>query len=215
MIKEINRFSYSIPFESLKGLTFSKIEKDEESILFTTDDGAEYEIAHIQDCCESVELDDISGNLDDLLDSPVEVAEECNSYNLPPKDKYDESFTWTFYRLATRKGWVVLRFYGESNGYYSEDASLYKLCDGNTEKPKPQTGMEGPGVEERCINLKPGDKAWIFRGDGVILQVTIEEIEEDHIWLEGPEKPSIRIRKDYPLFPTREALCEHYRKILE
>lgn len=33
----------------------------------------------------------------------------------------------TFYRIATAKGQVVIRFYGSSNGYYSESVSFAQL----------------------------------------------------------------------------------------
>lgn len=63
--------------------------------------------------------------------------------------------------------------------------------------------------------MKPGDKVWIFRGDGLIHQVLISFIDEYFIWCDDPGNPMIRLNKDYPIFPTREALCEHYRKIFE
>lgn len=63
--------------------------------------------------------------------------------------------------------------------------------------------------------MKPGDKVWIFRGDGLIQQVTVSQIDDDCIWCDDTGKPAIRLNRSYPIFHTRESLCEHYRKIFE
>ena len=72
---------------------------------------------------------DIAGDLEDLIGSPLLMAEEVtNEQNVNPEGveipEYQESFTWTFYKLATIKGSVTLSWYGQSNGYYNESVSF-------------------------------------------------------------------------------------------
>jgi len=87
---------------------------------------------HYQDCCESVDINDIVGDLEDLVGEPLLIAEEVEG-SVPAdfEDEYTESYTFTFYKFATRKGYVDVRWLGESNGYYSEGVSLgHELVDG-------------------------------------------------------------------------------------
>lgn len=115
-----------IEVEDLKGMTFVKIENNDNELIFTNDKDETFKMFHMQDCCESVHLEDITGDLEDLLNSPILIAEERDNSDIK-LDKYDESFTWTFYEFATIKGNVTLRWYGTSNGYYSESVDIVKL----------------------------------------------------------------------------------------
>ena len=104
------------------------LEKGSERVTFTCDDGTEFVMHHAQDCCESVSVADVTGDVDDLIGSPILMADESSSDKEWPADAarpdYTESFTWTFYKLATVKGYVDIRWLGESNGYYGEEVSF-------------------------------------------------------------------------------------------
>lgn len=116
----------------LLGKTLTSITKSgNDALLFCTSTGEKYTMTHIQVCCESVVLDEVWGDLDDLVGEPLLLAEEVSStlkalMDPGPKYEYTESYTWTFYKFATRKGYVDLRWYGTSNGYYSECVSFYE-----------------------------------------------------------------------------------------
>lgn len=116
-------------FSELLGKTLSSVTvnaaKDE--ILFNTSDGDTYKMFHYQDCCESVYIEDICGDLQQLLNSPILIAEEVTNTNTAPKDKYDEDYLWTFYKLSTVKHSVTIRWYGTSNGYYSMSVDFEKI----------------------------------------------------------------------------------------
>ena len=113
-------------FAELVGQTIVKVEIiHQREMVFTLENTERARLYHDQACCEDVLIEDISGNLDDLVGSPILMAEEATSNENPPGvpvtvTEYQESFTWTFYKMATIKGYVTIRWYGQSNGYYSE-----------------------------------------------------------------------------------------------
>lgn len=104
------------------------VNEDRNEILFVCAGGRWYMMYHCQECCESVDIEDICGDLQDLVGSPILKAEESSSEDVPEGatavEYRDESQTWTFYTLATIKGYVTIRWYGTSNGYYSESVDF-------------------------------------------------------------------------------------------
>lgn len=125
-----NKMSYektlnmAVGLEEMIGKVFTSVtgEIGSGEIVFENDK-ERYTFFHFQDCCESVEVQDIIGDLQDLVNMPILVAEESVGGEVDGF-KGSESYTWTFYKFATFKGWVDIRFLGESNGYYSESVSL-------------------------------------------------------------------------------------------
>jgi hypothetical protein len=116
----------------LKGKTLSTVEATDETIVFTTTAGEVYKMYHEQDCCEAVYIESIVGDLNDLVGEEILRAESGENLfdvlkSIGEEEKEsDESHTWTFYKFATRKGYVDIRWYGTSNGYYSESVSFVK-----------------------------------------------------------------------------------------
>lgn len=116
-----------IDLSELIGKTLSSVVNNGDEIVFETTTGETYKLVHIQDCCENVRVDDVIGDLHDLVGEPILVAEASSHEEGPPRGQWDESFTWTFYKFATRKGYVDIRWYGTSNGYYSEKVDFIKM----------------------------------------------------------------------------------------
>lgn len=120
-----------LSIEVLLGQTIISIsgKEGDDELLFETSSGKKYKMYHDQDCCESVFLESIDGKLEDLLGTPILQAEESTSSE-EATEQSDDSSTWTFYKLATIKGYVTLRWLGTSNGYYSESVDFVEVENG-------------------------------------------------------------------------------------
>ena len=122
-----------IEVEWLTGKTFQSVVQVDKRILFNDTDGIVYFMEHDQECCEDVWIDDVCGDLQDLVGTPILLAEEVSNREppdgwAPGKDMWrNDSETWTFFKFSTIKGSVTIRWYGTSNGYYGESASVYMM----------------------------------------------------------------------------------------
>ena len=108
--------------KDLLGKTMTSVENKGDELVFTTTEGKSFKLYHEYECCESVSIESVVGDLADLVGEPLLVAEESTG-ETPADYKFEyepESYTWTFYKFATRKGYVDVRWLGESNGYYGE-----------------------------------------------------------------------------------------------
>ena len=125
--------------QAMVGMTFARVlgAAGDHEMVFKTESGIRFVFSHYQDCCESVRVEDICGDLEDLVGEPILMAEEVSG-EIPAQDEDSyESQTWTFYKFATRKGYVDVRWLGESNGYYSERVDLF--VEGLTVAEMPQS----------------------------------------------------------------------------
>ena len=113
--------------ELLKGRTIKAVVTDHEDfVIFVISDNEVVMMNHTRTCCENVSIEDINGDLNHLLDTPLLRAEVKSTGNTGTSCG-DEQYT--FYTLATISGYVDLRWYGESNGCYSTsvDVSDYPM----------------------------------------------------------------------------------------
>ena len=140
-----------VEFSDLLGKTIVAIYANvgNDIVYFVTETMVSYCMYHRQSCCERVSLEDIIGDFEDILDQPILLAEcvSSNDYKELPdmaESKRDSDamisktkkvinedcipcYQWTFYKLATNKGFVTMRWFGGSNGCYAMDASLYRM----------------------------------------------------------------------------------------
>jgi hypothetical protein len=107
-------------FQDIEGLIFYEIDNSD-NLHFKCIDGREFVMLHHQDCCESVTIEDINGDLENLLWTPIISAKEESKEE---EDNYGDRLKWTFYHLRTAKGDVTIRWIGSDNGYYSVSVSF-------------------------------------------------------------------------------------------
>lgn len=117
-----------IVIESLVGKVLTSVTNQNDEIIFIAAGGYAYKMYHEQDCCESVYVESINGNLNDLLNEPIIRAEERVA-ELP--DEYGLAQA-TFYDISTNKGGVTIRWHGSSNGYYGVSVSFDQIEQPNT-----------------------------------------------------------------------------------
>lgn len=116
----------------LNGVLVKYIDDCNDAILITTEDGRQFKFFHDQDCCESVRIWDTKGDLKSLQGKRiVSVEQEESGENpsdvIPPE--WQDSFTWTNIVFRTDENTVIVRWYGDSNGYYSERVNLDEITN--------------------------------------------------------------------------------------
>ena len=119
----------------MKGRTIQRVQQiGNKEIIFVLKGGGAYKLHYEQDWCATATIEDVCGDLNDLVDEPLLLAEEASNRDENPigiSIEDQDSFTWTFYKMSTIKGSVTIRWYGESNGYYSENVTFSCIEDKN------------------------------------------------------------------------------------
>ena len=116
-------------FPDIEGHIFTSVIRtkngdNKDAIRFIRDDGRIFEFAHLQECCESVYIESINGDLNNLVGNHILHA---TSTITTDRSDWGDSDTKTFYWFKTAKGEVTIRWYGYSNGYYSENVDFYEV----------------------------------------------------------------------------------------
>ena len=115
-VERINEIFAGKIITNISGL---KLESDGVTFHFEEE---EFYMSHEQDCCETVDIEDINGDTNLVGATFYEIIEkDCDREALTENE---ESYTWTFYTIKTSKGYLDIRWYGSSNGYYSEQVDF-------------------------------------------------------------------------------------------
>lgn len=120
---EWNRASLSQEMNDIIGKTPVHVRQNEDEIVIWFDDESVCKFVQDSTSCAEVIISDVNGDWSDLIGTPLLVADE-RSYHREACSESD-SETWTFYTFRSVKGSVDVRWYGSSNGYYSEEVCFW------------------------------------------------------------------------------------------
>jgi len=112
-------------------VTIEGLATNSEEVLITLSDGEKYVFYHDFDCCERVDLHDFELSSHTIAGGTILSAEVISGSNsgVEPEGSYDQSWTWTFYKIETTKGGLWMRWLVTSNGEYSEEVSFAQVID--------------------------------------------------------------------------------------
>ena len=114
----------------LLGKTILQIKKTGDvELYFVCSDGSRYRMYSEGNGLGNdieVYIENICGELESLIGSPITMAEKVTNTEDVPVAGHEgkERYLWTYYKLATNKGYVTIRWFGASNGYYCEEAEF-------------------------------------------------------------------------------------------
>lgn len=101
-------------------LEIQGLKKGSKEVNFISTDGEIFKMTHIQDSGENVSLEEFSCSFD--------PSEKCKILKMEIRESIKEPeygrIQWTMYDFQTDKGFLQLRWYGVSNGWYSEDVDI-------------------------------------------------------------------------------------------
>jgi hypothetical protein len=130
-------YEHRTSFDVLVGKTIKSVkglQNGSEEVRFELDNGDTLVMRYEPDCCASCCVDDFSGDVADIIGTPIVVAEDRSqdgSDKVGPHGFKEDSATWTFYTIRTHKGTLDIKWFGSSNGYYSESTTLYLIPAGS------------------------------------------------------------------------------------
>jgi hypothetical protein len=119
---------HDVDIGTMVGSVVLRASRDEDSITFETDRGT-WLLRHERDCCEEVTIEEVNIDLATVA-GLVTRAEEASSVGglhgdaEGKEDAWGDSWTWTFYRFCIGGQDFEARWFGQSNGYYSEDVDV-------------------------------------------------------------------------------------------
>jgi hypothetical protein len=105
------------------GQTVERIEvvkgtwSDNDRVTFVLENGDKVTLHHYQNCCENVGIEECP-NLTNVRGLCTKAYESTNH------NSDAECGMWTFYRFCVGEHDFEIRWYGESNGYYSVSVSV-------------------------------------------------------------------------------------------